>query len=199
MTLLPGIRKFLSQFDDELKFFRGWMGNTKTVGSVTPTSRICARSMASVVNPESGLPVLEIGPGTGPITRAILERGVKPEMLWSVEYSEDFYEHLKLEIPGVNFVLGDAFKLDATLGENRHLTFDSVVSGVPLLNFPMATRVAFIEDLLSRIPAGRPVMQLTYGPKSPVPAGAGNFSVKHHDFILRNVPPANLWIYRRGD
>ncbi|MCB1419283.1 MAG: methyltransferase domain-containing protein [Notoacmeibacter sp.] len=199
MSLLPGIRKFLSQFDDELKFFRGWMDNTKAVGSVTPTSKPCARAMASVVNPASGLPVLELGPGTGPITRAILDRGVKPEDLWSVEYSEDFFEYLKREIPGVNFLRGDAFELDGVLGEKKDTVFDCVVSAVPLLNFPMANRVALVEDLLARIPVGRPVMQITYGPKSPVPAGSGNFSVKHHDFILRNVPPANLWIYRRGD
>lgn len=199
MALPDGIRKFLSHFDEDFKFFRGWMDNAKAVGSVTPTSRYCARSMASVINPDSGLPVLELGPGTGPITRAILERGIKPENLYSVEYSEDFYEHLKTEIPGVNFIHGDAFDLDETLGANRSLVFDSVVSAVPMLNFPMAMRIALVEDLLNRIPKGRPVVQITYGPKSPVPPGKGNFSVRHHDFVLRNVPPANLWIYRRGD
>ena len=99
----------------------------------------------------------------------------------------------------MNFIHGDAFDLDKTLGENRSLVFDSVVSAVPMLNFAMATRVALVEDLLNRIPAGRPVVQITYGPKSPVPPGRGNFSVRHHDFVLRNVPPANLWVYRRGD
>ena len=79
MTFLPGFRRFLSQFDEDFRFFRGWMDNAKAVGSVTPTSRFCARSMASVINPQSGLPVLELGPGTGPITRAILERGIAPE------------------------------------------------------------------------------------------------------------------------
>ena len=199
MTFLPGFRRFLSQFDEDFRFFIVCMYNAKAVGSVTPTSRFCARSMASVINPQSGLPVLELGPGTGPITRAILERGIAPGNLYSVEYSEDFYEHLKAEIPGVNFIHGDAFDLDKTLGENRSLVFDSVVSAVPMLNFAMATRVALVEDLLNRIPAGRPVVQITYGPKSPVPPGRGNFSVRHHDFVLRNVPPANLWVYRRGD
>lgn len=199
MALPLGIRKFLSQFDEDFKFFRGWMDNAKAVGSVTPTSKICARSMASVVQPDSGLPVLELGPGTGPITRAILERGIRPEDLYSVEYSEDFYEHLKAEIPGVNFIHGDAFDLDTTLGAAKDTVFDCVISAVPMLNFPMDRRVALVEDLLNRIPAGRPVMQITYGPKSPVAPGRGNFSMRHHDFVLRNVPPANLWIYRRGD
>ncbi len=200
MALFPGIRKFFHQrFNEELRFFKGWMDNTKAVGAILPTSSITARSMASVINPGSGLPVLELGPGTGVITRAILQRGVKPESLYSVEYSDDFVDHLRAEFPQVHVLHGDAFDLDTALGDDRGLKFDAVISAVPLLNFPMARRVALIEDLLKRMPAGRPVVQITYGPISPVRTGDGNFSVKHHDFVLRNAPPANLWIYRRGD
>ncbi len=47
----------------------------------------------------SGLPVLELGPGTGVITRAILERGVPPEHLYAVEYSPDFVRHLRGAFP----------------------------------------------------------------------------------------------------
>ena len=141
--------------------------------------------------------MLEVGPGTGVVTRAILARGVKPENLYSIEYSPDFVRHLKAQFPGVNIIQGDAFDLDATLGERRGMVFDSVVSGVPLLNFPVAQRIRYVEDLLGRIPPGRPIMQLTYGPLSPVPAGRGNYKVEHYDFVLRNIPPTQLWVYRR--
>lgn len=191
-------RKSLAQrFDEELRFFKGWIDKPRAVGSIVPTSSVTSRRMASVVNPHSGLPVLELGPGTGVITKAILETGLEPEKLWSIEYSEDFVEHLRRDFPRVNVVQGDAFNLDVTLGENRSLTFDSVISGVPLLNFPVPQRVAYVEDLLNRLPAGRPIVQLTYGPKSPVPAGRGNYVVEHFDFIIRNLPPTQLWIYRR--
>ena len=192
------LRKTLAEkFDDELKFFKGWSDKPKTVGSIVPTSSIAARRMASVVDAGSGLPVLELGPGTGVITRAILALGVKPENLYSIEYSDDFVRHLTAQFPGVNIIKGDAFNLDATLGDRRGMVFDSVVSGVPLLNFPVAQRIRYIEDLLGRIPAGRPIMQLTYGPLSPVPPGRGNYKVEHYDFILRNIPPTQLWVYRR--
>jgi phosphatidylethanolamine/phosphatidyl-N-methylethanolamine N-methyltransferase len=192
------LRKALAdKFDDELKFFKGWIDKPKTVGSIVPTSSIAARRMASVVNPSSGLPVLELGPGTGVITRAILALGVKPENLYSIEYSDDFVRHLTAQFPGVNVIQGDAFNLDTTLGDRRGMVFDSVVSGVPLLNFPVAQRIRYIEDLLGRIPAGRPIMQLTYGPLSPVPPGRGDYKVEHYDFVLRNIPPTQLWVYRR--
>lgn len=186
------------KFDEEIRFFKGMMQGPKTVGSIVPTSSITARKMASVVNVSSGLPVLELGPGTGAITKAILGRGVKPENLVAIEYSTDFYEHLVRLYPGVRFINGDAFSLDKTLGALKDQTFDSVVSAVPLLNFPMQARIALLESLLDRIPAGRPVVQISYGPVSPIIARPERYHIKHFDFIVRNIPPAQLWIYRRS-
>ncbi|MDP3898561.1 MAG: class I SAM-dependent methyltransferase [Mesorhizobium sp.] len=198
MTFGGALRRSFSQkFDEELRFFRGWIDKPRAVGSIVPTSSYTAKRMASVIDPASGLPVLELGPGTGVITRAILARGVKPENLYSIEYSADFVEHLRENYPGVNFIQGDAFDLDTTLGALKDTVFDSVVSGVPLLNFPVDRRVAYIGALLDRLPAGRPIVQLTYGPMSPVPAGRGDYIVEHFDFMVRNIPPTQLWIYRR--
>ena len=182
MTLRVKVKERLGKkFDDEIRFFKGWMSNTRAVGSIIPTSSITARRMASVINPVSGLPVLELGPGTGVITKAILGTGLAPEKLTSVEFSTDFYNHLVARFDGVNFINGDAFDLDRTLGELRDATFDSVISAVPLLNFPMHKRVSLIEDLLSRIPAGRPVVQISYGPLSPVVAMPDRYQITHLD------------------
>ncbi len=199
MASRSGLRKTLAaKFDDELRFFRGWMDRPKAVGSIVPTGSVTARRMATVIDTKSGLPVLEVGPGTGVITKAILAHGVKPENLYAVEYSPDFVRHLRRLYPRVNVIEGDAFDLDRTLGDKRGLTFDSVISGVPLLNFPVPARVAYLDDLLSRITPGRPVVQLTYGPKSPIPPGLGDYTVEHFHFIIRNIPPTQLWIYRRA-
>ena len=74
MTLRVKVKERLGRkFDEEIRFFKGWMSNTRAVGAIIPTSSITARRMAGVVNPASGLPVLELGPGTGVITKAILE------------------------------------------------------------------------------------------------------------------------------
>lgn len=186
------------KFDEEIRFFKGWKQNMKAVGAIIPTSGITARRMASVVNPHSGLPVLELGPGTGVITKAILDKGVKPGDLVSVEFSTDFYNHLLGRFPGVNFINGDAFDLDATLGEKKDQLFDCVISAVPLLNFPMYRRVALIEDLLKRVAPGRPVIQISYGPLSPVVALPDRYQISHYDFVVRNIPPAQLWTYRKA-
>lgn len=185
------------KFDEEIRFFKGWMDGPKSVGAILPTSGVTARRMASVINPQSGLPVLELGPGTGIITKAILGRGVAPENLVSIEYSTDFYQHLTKTFPRVNFINGDAFDLDKTLGNLRDRQFDAVISAIPMLSFPMERRIALLEDLLSRMPRGRPVMQITYGPISPIVAKPDSYQIKHFDFVVRNIPPAQLWVYSR--
>lgn len=190
--------KIEQKFDEEIRFFKGWIDKPKRVGAILPTSAVTARRMASVVNPQSGLPVLELGPGTGIITKAILERGIAPEKLVSIEFSTDFYNHLVETFAGVNFINGDAFDIEATLGDAwKDQQFDSVVSAIPLLSFPMYRRVELIESLLSRLPAGRPIVQITYGPVSPVIAWPARYQVEHLEFVVRNIPPAQLWVYRK--
>jgi phosphatidylethanolamine/phosphatidyl-N-methylethanolamine N-methyltransferase len=191
-------QKFSEKFDADIRFFKGWLDGPKTVGTPFATSLYTGRAMASVIDPASGLPVLEVGPGTGAITREILARGIAPENLYAVEHSEDFATGLRGAFPRVNIIHGDVFALDGLLGPDRDLVFDCVISAIPLLNFPLARRIAYLEDMLNRIPPGRPVIQVTYSPVSPVPPRSGSFSVERADFILRNVPPAHLWTYRRA-
>ncbi|MBB6179640.1 phospholipid N-methyltransferase PmtA [Pseudorhizobium flavum] len=186
------------KFDEEIRFFKGWIDGPKSVGAILPTSAVTARRMASVINPASGLPVLELGPGTGIITKAIIDRGVATENIVSIEYSTDFYQHLKRTIPGVNFINGDAFDLDTTLGDWKDRKFDAVISAIPMLSFPMEKRIALLEDLLDRMPPGRPVVQITYSPVSPIDARPDRFHIRHLDFVVRNIPPAQLWVYSRG-
>lgn len=186
------------KFDEEIRFFKGWIDGPKQVGAIIPTSSITARRMASVIDTTSGLPVLELGPGTGVITKAILKGGTAPQDLVAIEYSTDFYQHLVKTFSDVNFINGDAFDLEQTLGAFKDRTFDSVISAIPLLSFPMERRIALLEDLLNRMPAGRPVMQITYGPVSPIIANPDRYKIKHYDFVVRNIPPAQLWTYTRG-
>jgi phosphatidylethanolamine/phosphatidyl-N-methylethanolamine N-methyltransferase len=196
-SMLDIRHRLATKFNDEIRFIRGMMAEPKTVGAIMPTSARMAAKMASIIDAGSGLPVLELGPGTGVITRAILAKGVKPENVVSIEYSTQFYEHLKDKYPDVNFINGDAFNIHETLKAYHGQKFDCVISGIPLLNFPMHQRVSLIESLLDLMPAGRPVVQFSYGPKSPVAKRPDSYKVEHFDIILRNIPPAQIWHYKK--
>src|ERR1700733_972853 len=105
-----------------------------------PSSRALARAIAARLDPSKPGPVLELGPGTGVITQAILERGIVPARLTLVEYDSDMAAFLTGCIAGVDVVGGDGFDLDHTLGRKAQEKFSAVVSGLPLLNFPLARR-----------------------------------------------------------
>lgn len=192
-----GLRaRFERKFDEEIRFFKGWQRDKKGVGALVPTSSVTARRMASVIDPASGLPVLELGAGTGVITRAILERGIRPDNLVSIEYAPHFCTLLQERFPGVDIRKGDVFQLDSVLADRRDHVFDSVISAVPMLSFPLESRIALMKDLLARVPRGRPVIQITHGPMSPLPAMPDIYAIAHYDFVVRNLPPAQLWLYR---
>ncbi len=180
-----------------MDFYKGWLNDPVKVGAIAPTSVLMARKMASVIRPDSGLPVLELGPGTGAITNEILERGVVPDNLVSVEFSPVFLPGLRHRFPGVNFVHGDAFNITNIAKDLEIGTFDSIVSALPLLTTPVQLRIDLVEAMLDLLEPGRPMVQFSYMLGPPVPPSPGRFVVSHLDTILRNLPPARIWTYRR--
>lgn len=170
----------------------------RKVGSVTPTSRPTAEEMARPIDITSGLPVLELGPGTGPITRAILARGLPPERLYLIEYSADLCKHLEALFPDVTIRQGNAFDLDAALAGLATGPFDSVISGVPMLNFSDAQCNDLLGQALDRMAPGRPFVQITYGNRPPIRATDPTIEVTRTARIFRNLPPASVWTYRKA-
>src|SRR5687767_11844387 len=76
--------------DDEVRFLRSWIEKPLAMGAVMPSGKMLARTMAQYVDPRGEGPVVELGPGTGPITNALVERGVDPSRLVLLEYSPNF-------------------------------------------------------------------------------------------------------------
>ncbi len=189
--------KIAARFREDIEFIKGWIKSPGAVGSIKPTGEIAARYMASLLPIEEGLPVLELGPGTGVITREILKRGVEPNKIVSIEYSKEFYDYLTANIPDVNFINGDAFDLSKTLKDVEYKVYAGVIGAIPLLNIPMSQREDVIHESLKLVAPNGPFIQISYGAKPPVPAVPGKFTVEKSDRIFRNIPPAGIWVYRR--
>src|SRR5579864_1948217 len=83
------------RLDDEMQFIRSWIEKPLSTGAVMPSSRVLARAMARYVDPQSSGPVIELGPGTGPVTEALVRRGVDPARLILVEFNPDFCRLLR--------------------------------------------------------------------------------------------------------
>lgn len=187
-------REIAKSMAEDLRFIKGWIKQPKTVGSIKPTSRQAAKLMVDQL-PKTDLPILELGPGTGVITSMMIENGIEPSRITSIEFDSEFCEFLRKEIPGVNFIEGDAFNLKDTLKNTPDHKFGAILSGIPLLNFPKEERQDLIASSLDWIADGGPFVQLCYGPKPPVPAKPGVFKTRPTKWVLSNIPPARFWIY----
>ncbi|MEI9885467.1 MAG: methyltransferase domain-containing protein [Rhizomicrobium sp.] len=181
---------------DTLRFIGRLISQPRTVGAVAPSSQGLARAMAAQIDPGAEGPVLELGPGTGVVTAALIARGVAPGRITAIEYNKDFAALVAARYPGVRVINGDAFALGKTLGAQAGDTFSAVLSSMPLINFPVAMRVALLEDALARMAKGAPFVQFSYRLHCPVAPPAG-VSVVRAAFVLFNLPPARVWVYRR--
>lgn len=183
---------------DEVRFLKTWFESPRLTGAVSPSGRFLARAMARAVGPAREGLVVELGPGTGPVTRALLEQGVPPAQLILVEYEAAFCRLLAKRFPDVHVLQGDAFTLPRTLADWSDQPIRAIVSSLPLLNQPLARRTALIEDAFALMAPGGVFVQFTYGMASPVPrpAGVSYFSAQATAPIWLNLPPARVWTYR---
>ncbi len=181
---------------DGLRFFRTWLQKPILTGAISPSGKALARAMARPVEANSDWPVLELGPGTGPVTAALIAHGVAAERIVALEYNPDFCALLVKRFRGLNVVEGDAFNLTTSLPPGLAGPYAAVVSSLPLLNSPAEARQGLISDALGRVLPGGAMIQFSYGFAPPVPAIAGRFAVEQIALVLANLPPARVWRYR---
>jgi len=183
---------------DQTRFLKAWFESPRLTGAVAPSGRHLARAMARFVDPSGDGLVVELGPGTGPVTRALIERGVARERLVLVEYDGGFCRLLAQRFAAVRIVQGDAYNLERTLAEFAGRPIAAVVSSLPLLNQPPALRLKLIEDAFALMGPDGVLVQFTYGLASPIPRQdcAKRFSAHCGAPIWRNLPPARVWTYR---
>ncbi len=181
---------------DGLRFFRTWLQKPMLTGAVSPSGKALARAMARLVDADSRWPVLELGPGTGPVTAALIEHGVAPERIVAVEFNPEFCALLVQRFRGLNVVEGDAYDLATSLPPGLAGPYAAVISSLPLLNRPAEDRRALIDQALARVLPGCGLIQFSYGFGPPVPAAPGDFTVERTALVLANIPPARVWLYR---
>jgi phosphatidylethanolamine/phosphatidyl-N-methylethanolamine N-methyltransferase len=186
------------RLDDEVRFLRSWIEKPLHMGAVMPSGRLLARTMAQYVDVDSEDPVVELGPGTGAITKALIDHGVDQERLVLVEYNPGFCALLRDRYPQAKVVQGDAYSLRDTLWNVLAAPAAAVVSGLPLVTKPMMTRLKLIRDAFAALAPGAPFVQFTYSVAPPIPKSLPGVSTEASERIWMNLPPARVWVYRKG-
>jgi phosphatidylethanolamine/phosphatidyl-N-methylethanolamine N-methyltransferase len=185
------------RLDDEVRFLRSWIEKPLHMGAVMPSSRVLARTMAQYVDVNSTGPVVELGPGTGAITNALIEHGIDQKRLVLVEYNPGFCALLRDRYPQARVVQGDAYALRTSLGGALDAPAAAVVSGLPLVTKPMLMRLKLIRDAFSALAPGAPFVQFTYSVAPPIPKSLPGVSTEASERIWMNLPPARVWVYRK--
>ena len=188
---------------DEARFLRNWLRNPLVTGAVSPSGRFLARTMARFVDPLGEGPVIELGPGTGPVTEALLAQGVAPHRLMLIEFDADFCGLLRRRFPLVTVIQGDAYNLVRTLKGHLVQPAAAIVSSLPLLTKPENLRAALLEQALGLAEPGAPFIQFTYGAAPPIPRRLSNaaftFATEGTAPVWLNLPPARVWVYRQAE
>jgi phosphatidylethanolamine/phosphatidyl-N-methylethanolamine N-methyltransferase len=187
----------LRSVSDEMRFLATWLGNPLRTGAVAPSGPQLSELMASLIDTSIAGPVVELGPGTGVVTQAILKRGVAAGNLVSIEYNADFCQLLRRRFPGVQVVEGDAYRMRQSIQGLVQGPLAGVVSSLPLFTRPPAERLALLNEALDLLAPGSPFIQFSYALVPPVPEDAGDFRIERSPWVLKNLPPARVWTYRR--
>lgn len=184
---------------DALHFFRAWMLNPLRVASIMPSSAALAKLMVAAISPRTG-PVIELGPGTGVFTRALIGQGVAESDLAMVEKGAEFAEVLARRFPRAALLCIDAAEIGGAALPFT-VPVGAVVSGLPLLSIPAAKVSSILAGSFAHMRADGAFYQFTYGPRCPVPKaildGLGLEAVRVGR-TLRNIPPAAVYRIARA-
>jgi len=140
--------------------------------------------------------IIEIGAGTGAITRGILNAGVPPENLTMIELNPQFCARLTEKFPRsrvINCMAQD-------IRDHGIKKVAAVISSLPLLNIPLAAQKDILRTLFNVLHPNAPMVQFTYGPRSPIShelCHTLNLSVERRGKVLLNMPPATVYVYRQ--
>lgn len=179
-------------------FFRRWLANPLQMGSVVPSSPALCRRIAALAARGPDEAVLELGAGTGVVSRALLASGVPPERLLVVEIVPDMADHLRRALPGVEVLCGDAFDLDRVVPRRWHARIGTAICGIPLVLLPIAEQRRFVQAVETVAP-GRGFLLYTYCITSPLPHRELGLQARREAWTLRNLPPASVWRYWHGE
>lgn len=192
-------RDVAARSHDEVKnaglFLKRWLANPLQMGSVIPSSPALCQRIAAHISRGPEEVVLELGAGTGVISRALLAAGVPAERLVVVEIVRDMADHLRAVLPGVTVIQGDAFDLPRALPERLHGKIGTAICGIPLVMLPFEQQQRFVDAVESVAP-GKGFLLYSYCITSPLPYRKLGLSAKREAWTARNIPPASVWRYK---
>lgn len=187
-----------SKLQENWLFFKRSLKNPLRVGAWAPVSENLATMVGKNVSLKDGEYVVEVGGGTGQLTRGLLRGGVPVERLFVIEIDPEMATYLKKIMPQVNVIQGDASKLKDLLPIHVIGKVSTIVSGIPLFNMSHEVQKALVDSCFGIMGEGGEFLQYAYAPVSPLPAEKFGLTKTRIAKVMFNLPPAAIWRYTSG-
>ena len=192
-------KRLLATLSDTTLFLQEWFANPGRTGSVVPSSRQLAAAMAHWLPTDPESFVLELGPGTGIVTQALLKRGLREDRLVAIEHNPKLARLLQERFPRARILAGDAWHLDDLLRNHRNPieSVGAVISSLPLLNFSVEKAEALAQKIRAVLEPQGHWVQFTYRIHKLRPRGAASFKLHASKIVWLNFPPARVSVFRK--
>ena len=192
-------KRLIATLNDSTLFLREWLAHPQRTGAVTPSSPRLAAAMARWLPSDPESYVLELGPGTGAVTQALIQRGLREDRLVAIENNPKLARLLRKRFPDAHIITGDAWHLDVLLREHSEPieSVGAVISSLPLLNFPPYKADALAEKIRAILEPGGKWVQYSYHLGNGHHKSATHFQRLASKIIWLNLPPARVNVYQK--
>jgi len=193
-----GLRKHLLMVS---RFLR----SPSTVGAVAVSSRTLARRMVAGVATGHPVSVVELGPGTGPFTNALVERADPGSRILAIDLEQAFVDYVRRRWPSVDCVCASAVELERLVGERQMAPVDHIVSGLPFASLPVEMTRRILDGVEHTLRPGGTFTTFQYlhgyglrpGRLFRREMSRRMGGAPHRRLVLPNVPPAFILTWQR--
>ena len=192
-------KKLIAALTDTTLFLQEWFANPQRTGSLAPSSPQLAAAMAHWLPSDPESFVLELGPGTGAVTEALIKRGLREDRLVAIERNPKMARLLREKFPRAQIIIGDAWNLDHLLASRREPieSVGAVISSLPLLNFPVEEAEALAQKIRAVLQPQGNWVQYSYRIHKLRTRGASSFKLHASKIVWFNLPPARVSVFRK--
>jgi phospholipid N-methyltransferase len=177
-------------------FYRQLLKSAKHTGAIAPSSPFLARKICSVADIPQAKTILELGPGTGAITKELLKYVNAPHNLFTVEINPEFITHLQKKYPQITHLNADIKSLGAICKKYAIPQADIIVSGIPFTDFNKEECNIMFREISEAMHSESKFILFTYSPIR-FKAFFQWFEKISLHYVPLNLPPAYVLVLRK--
>ena len=185
-----------NRMSDALLFARKFARKGRAIASIGPSGPDMCEAMVRDLDFSRPGVIVELGAGTGAITRSIVSRLQPHHRFIAVELESDFVDILRGRFPQTEIVRGDATSMEGTLDQLGVRQVRYVLSGLATPHLPLRAQVRLHRWLMNRLDPDGAYVQITYVPRIYANYYRRHFRDVRYTPIWKNVPPGGVFFCR---